>query len=105
MCWCVNLRISCELSMCNVGLRVVEVAHDIQAQVSKYVKETLGLVNSYDTWHGTVIHVFPTACYVFVSKLIIMTTRRNKECGQGDEEDHRRPKEGEGEEVVPTACG
>lgn len=35
------------------GLRVVEVAHDIQAQVSKYVKETLGLVNSYDTWHGT----------------------------------------------------
>ena len=40
--------------MCNVGLHVVEVAHDIQAQVSKYIRETLGLVNSYDTWHGTV---------------------------------------------------
>ena len=87
--------------MCNVGLRV-EVAHDIQAQVSKYVKETLGLVNFYDTWHGMFIRVFPTTYYVFVRKLIIMMTYRNKECGQGDE-DHRRPK-GEGEKVVPTAC-
>jgi len=34
------------------GLRVVEVAHDIQQQVSKYVTR-LGLVNSFDTWHGT----------------------------------------------------
>ena len=41
--------------MCNVGINVVELAHDIQAQVSKYVRETLGLVNSYDTWHGTVV--------------------------------------------------
>ena len=37
------------------GVHVVEVAHDIQAQVAKYVRETLGLVNSYDTWHGTVV--------------------------------------------------
>ena len=25
----------------------------MQAQVAKYVTEVLGLVNSYDTWHGT----------------------------------------------------
>ena len=37
-----------------IGLKVTEVAHDIQAQVSKYVIGTLRLVNSYDTWHGTV---------------------------------------------------
>ena len=47
----------CELIFCDVGINVIEVAHDIQAQVSKYVRETLGLVNSYDTWHGTVLHV------------------------------------------------
>ena len=43
--------------MCNVhvGVHVVEVVHDIQAQVSKYIRETLGLVNSYDTWLGTVV--------------------------------------------------
>ena len=35
----------------NLGLHVTEVAHDIQQQVSRFVNE-LGLVNSYDTWHG-----------------------------------------------------
>ena len=43
--------------MCNVniGLHVVKVAHDIQAQVTKYIREMLGLVNSYDTWHSMVV--------------------------------------------------
>lgn len=31
---------------------MVEVAHDYQAQVQKYVVEELGLLNSYDTWHS-----------------------------------------------------
>ena len=35
------------------GLRITEVSHDIQQQVSHYVTEQ-GLVNSYDTWHGMV---------------------------------------------------
>ena len=35
------------------GLRVVEVAHDMQLQVSKFVKNDLKLLNSFDTWHGT----------------------------------------------------
>ena len=35
----------------NFGLHVTEVAHDIQQQVSRFIDE-LGLVNSYDTWHG-----------------------------------------------------
>ena len=39
--------------MHHVGVNVVEVAHDIQSAVSKYGREILELVNSYDTWHGT----------------------------------------------------
>lgn len=35
------------------GLNVVEVAHDFQQQIRRYVVEDLKLVNSYDTWHGT----------------------------------------------------
>ena len=38
----------------------MEVAHDIQRSVSRYVTDSLGLTNSYDTWHGecsTVSHV------------------------------------------------
>ena len=34
------------------GLHVVEVAHDFQQQIKKYVVEKLNLLNSYDTWHG-----------------------------------------------------
>eukprot|EP00731_Ephydatia_muelleri_P002848 Em0001g2848a len=34
------------------GLNVTEVAHDYQSTVKTYV-EQLGMVNSYDTWHGT----------------------------------------------------
>ena len=33
-------------------LNVVEVAHDHQAQIMKYITEDLQLINSYDTWHG-----------------------------------------------------
>ena len=35
-----------------LDLKVVEVAHDHQIQVMKYVTEDLQLTNSYDTWHG-----------------------------------------------------
>ena len=31
---------------------MVDVAHDYQAQVQKYVVEKLRLLNSYDMWHG-----------------------------------------------------
>ena len=33
------------------GLNITEVAHDYQPSIKKYVEE-LGMVNSYDTWHG-----------------------------------------------------
>ena len=35
------------------GLNVVEVAHDMQLAVGRYVKNDLKLLNSFDTWHGT----------------------------------------------------
>ncbi|XP_019856532.1 PREDICTED: uncharacterized protein LOC109585045 [Amphimedon queenslandica] len=34
------------------GVNVVEVAHDIQQQVSNYITKDLNLKNSFDTWHG-----------------------------------------------------
>ena len=34
-------------------LNITEVAHDYQTALKRYVKE-LGMVNSYDTWHGMV---------------------------------------------------
>ena len=37
----------------------MEVAHDIQQQVARYVTSDLKLLNSYDTWHGKFIH-----CYI-----------------------------------------
>ena len=34
------------------GLNVVEVAHDMQLAVRRYLMQDLKLVNSFDTWHG-----------------------------------------------------
>ena len=34
------------------GLQVIEVAHDMQLAVRRYLKQELNLVNSFDTWHG-----------------------------------------------------
>ena len=34
------------------GLNVVEVAHDNSPSVKSYIVQDLGLINSYDTWHG-----------------------------------------------------
>ena len=39
----------CKIAL--IGLKVTEVAHDIQMQVARYVQD-MGFVNSYDTWHG-----------------------------------------------------
>ena len=36
----------------DVGLNIVEVPHDNQPVVKKYVTDELKLLNSYDTWHG-----------------------------------------------------
>ena len=51
---------NCAPNTC-VGLNISEVSHDIQAQVSEYVSTDLGLVNSYDTWHGEGVRckIFP----------------------------------------------
>ena len=34
------------------GLNIVEVAHDNQPVVKRFVTDDLNLTNSYDTWHG-----------------------------------------------------
>ena len=48
-----------------VGLNVVEVAHDCQPSVKKYIVDDSGMVNSFDTWHGKITHTY------FVSVSII----------------------------------
>jgi hypothetical protein len=35
----------------------VEVAHDIQIPVSRYITGSLALINSFDTWHGVLLHI------------------------------------------------
>ena len=37
----------------NKGLNITEVAHDYPATIKQYVQQ-LGMVNSYNTWHGKV---------------------------------------------------
>ena len=37
----------------NKGLNITEVALDYQATIKLFVRQ-LGMVNSYDTWHGKV---------------------------------------------------
>ena len=32
----------------------MEVAHDMQLQVGRYISSELHLLNSYDTWHGKI---------------------------------------------------
>ena len=36
----------------HLGLRIGEVAHDFQVQVSRYVTDELGILNSYNIRHG-----------------------------------------------------
>lgn len=42
----------------------MEVAHDIQQSVSKYVTSRLNLINSFDTWHGNVITIIHVRIFV-----------------------------------------
>ena len=53
----------------HVGLNITEVAHDYQSTIKTYV-EQLGLVNSYDTWHGMVSN------FIWCVLIEIMQARR-----------------------------
>ena len=39
----------------------------------KYVRETLGLVNSYDTWHGTVVFLAVYKCIMLLTLSGVIT--------------------------------
>ena len=55
------------------GLNIVEVAHDIQQQVARYVTSDLKLLNSYDTWHGKFIHC--SYSYIYYVKSYFVGTK------------------------------
>ena len=57
------------------------VAHDFQVGVKKYVTEELGVLNSYDTWHGKYKDIATPGCYHALIRSSAYT--RNKECGEG----------------------
>ena len=69
------------------GLRVTEVAHDIQQQVSRFITADLSLVNSYDTWHGTThnLHVsVALTCDIYMCMYVC----RYKECVEAAAQDY-----------------
>ena len=54
-------RVYCNECTCRIAyytchslsdLNVVEVARDNSPSVKSYIVQNLGLINSYDTWHG-----------------------------------------------------
>ena len=45
-----------------LDLKVMEVAHDYQPQVTHYVTDGLHLLNSYDTWHGNYLVLILVKC-------------------------------------------
>ena len=44
------------------GLNVVEVAHDFQQQIKRYIVEDLKMLNSFDTWHGELLPILECQC-------------------------------------------
>ena len=60
------------------GLNVVEVAHDIQLSVSKFVTQELKVLNSFDTWHGNMCKLSRT-CILYCSKFRSGTKNEAKE--------------------------
>ena len=39
-----------------LGLNIVEVAHDMQQHVKRFLTADMKLVYSYDTWHGMILY-------------------------------------------------
>ena len=70
----------------STGLKVVEVAHDMQLAVGRYVKDDLKLLNSFDTWHGAYQFIADVFCHH-----IVTTLHRNQECCQRACEDYEGP--------------
>ena len=72
-------------------MNVTEVAHDFQVGVMKFMTEELGVLNSYDTWHGKYKDIATPGYYHSYTRILscfdlIKAYIRNKECGEGCEE-------------------
>ena len=78
----------------------MEVAHDIQLQVSKFVTQELKVLNSFDTWHGK-IWMLSCTCILLWFKVL----SRYQECGQRARQDHTGQGEGSRHDLVPRTCG
>ena len=75
-------------------MNVTEVAHDFQVGVKKFVTEELGVLNSYDTWHGKYKDIATPGYYHVLIRSNAYT--RNKERGEGCEEGWSGKGEGKG---------
>ena len=67
-----------------VGVNVTEDARDFQVSVMKYVTTELGLLNSYDTWHGKYRYMTTSRCYVSCFLWLNLCTR-NQKCSKSCE--------------------
>ena len=67
-------RIECYYYHPCAGLNVVEVAHEIHLPISKFITDSLALINSFDTWHGELI--FPLFYYSVMYQEIKMWTSK-----------------------------
>ena len=76
-------RLLCPFSQ---GLQVIEVAHDMQLAVKRYLKQDLNLVNSFDTWHGMKLTVMVFSQYVCTG---VTTLHRNQECCRRARQNHK----------------
>ena len=87
-----------EQQFCDVGLNVVEVAHDFQQQIRRYVVEDLKLLNSYDTWHGkTHVYTYTSLVCIYMGTYTCNLPYRNQECSQNPSKGGQRegePSEG-----------
>ena len=67
------------------------VAHDFLVGVKKYVTEELGVLNSYDTWHGKYKDIATPGCYHALIRLSAYTrndvVKAMRKVGQGEVKD------------------
>ena len=77
----------------------MEVAHDIQKSVSKYVRRSLKFTNSYDTWHGN------GKSMVTVLSSYSVCSFRDQIHRKGSQDHLQGGQEMDWSEVVSAACG
>ena len=65
-----------------VSLNIVEMAHGYHPSMKKYIVDDLGMVNSFDTWHGKHAHMYFDTLFHLVTFCVLV--HRDQACPQGN---------------------